>query len=239
MKQLIHKLIRKAGYELLNKEFMPSGISLQRDLAQNTDLTKIKTVFDIGANQGNMAVYFNSIFPNARILAFEPVTSTYELLVEHCRNFPRIKPYKFGFSDKEGGVKLYLQSNHGLNSINEEVNKPDADAGGGFEEIKLETIDGYCQREAITEIDLLKTDAEGLDLKIIKGGEALIKTGKIKYILSEVGFNEDNRRNTSFEEMRTYLYNNGYKLRAFYDQSNHGKLPYMNCANALFALQMK
>jgi FkbM family methyltransferase len=239
MKKLLHQLVKKAGYQLSKRDFMPSGISLERDMSQTIDLLSIKTVFDIGANKGDMALYFNEVFPNATISAFEPISSTYQLLVSACRSQSKIKPIQLGFAEEAGSVKVYLQTDHGLNSINNFVNKPDEKNGGKYEEIQLDTLDGYCKKNNIERIDLLKTDAEGLDLKIIKGAEGMLNAGKIKFILAEVGFNEDNLRNTFFEELRVYLYNKGFKIRGFYDQSNYGNLPYMTCANALFILQDK
>ncbi len=239
MKQLIYKLINKAGYHLAKREFMPSGISLDRDIEHILSVNKFNTVFDVGANIGEMAMYFAATFPNAQVLAFEPISSTYQSLVRTCKNKSAIKPIQLGFSNEAGIAKVYLQENHGLNSINSSVNKPDEKNQGKFEEIQLETIDQYCKKNAIEKIDLLKTDAEGLDLKIIQGAAGMIKAGKIRFILAEVGFNEDNLRNTFFEELRVYLYSRGYKIRGFYDQSNYGNMPYMTCANALFVLQSK
>jgi FkbM family methyltransferase len=239
MKKLLHYLIGRAGYTLLNTEYMPSGIALDRDIRHTIAPETFKTVFDVGANKGDMALYFSTAFPNAKIHAFEPISSTFQLLVNACKQVPNIQPVQLGFAEEPGLVKVYLQSDHGLNSINSNVNKPDEKNLGKFEEIRLDTLDAYCKREGISSIDLLKTDAEGLDLSIIKGAEELIKAGKVSYIMAEVGFSEDNLRNTFFEALRSYLYNYGYKVRGFYDQSNFGNKPYMTCANALFALQTK
>lgn len=239
MKEFIHKRLKKAGFILLKREFMPTGISLERDVSQNTSLSSIKTVFDVGANNGTMSLYFNDVFPNCKIHAFEPIGDTFQVLTKTTQGLKNVSCHKIGFSDAAGEVKIFLQADMGLNSLNDSVNVPDPKLGGKSEIVKIETIDEFCAKNNISSIDLLKTDAEGLDLKIIKGAENLIKAGKVKYILSEVGLNPDNNRNTPFDELKKYLFSHGYKLRAFYDQSNYGNKPYMTCANALFLLQEK
>jgi FkbM family methyltransferase len=239
MKTIIYKFIKALGFTLLKTKYMPSGISIERDIADTDDLTSIKTGFDVGANKGMMSLYFKGIFPEATIWSFEPISDTYDLLNANTKSFSNINRFKLGFAEIPGTVRVYLQKDHGLNSINESVNKPDPKFESKYEDIELDTINAFAQKNSIQNIDLLKTDAEGLDLKIIKGADELIKAGKIRYILAEVGFSEDNLRNTFFEELRLYLYSHGYKVRGFYDQSNFGNLPYMTCANVLFVLQGK
>ena len=234
MKKSIKKIIESLGYKIYNKYFMDCGIDLSYDISQFSNLNDIKIVFDIGANEGYMSDLYHNIFPNSDIHAFEPVSSTFQLLSKKVKNRKRVISHNFGFSNKIHEEKIYLQSDSGFNSVSKKVNKPDNNMDNKFETIRLDTIDNFCFQNNINKIDFLKSDTEGLDLLVLKGGENLIKKGQIKYILIEVGFNEDNHRNTNFEEVRKYLYNYGYKLRAFHDQHNFGNVPYITCVNALF-----
>lgn len=237
LKSLLNTLSQITGYLFLNKKKMDFGIFLDRDIAMDVNLSEVKIVFDIGANIGNTGLFYRSIFPNGIIYAFEPVSDTYKILVQNTKNIKNIVPVNIGFSDTEGIHKVYLQKDKGLNSLNAFVNLPDQSLNEKFEMINIETVDQFCLKHNITCIDFLKTDAEGLDLNVLKGAENLIRLKKIKFILSEVGFNEDNKRNTNFEALRHYLYNHGYKLRGFYEQSNFGNEKFMVSVNALFSLQ--
>jgi FkbM family methyltransferase len=239
MKKTIKLLIEKIGYKIYNKYFMDCGIDLEYDISKFTPLNEMKTIFDVGANAGYMTKFYRRIFPNSTIYSFEPISDTFEILKKKLKFQNNIKLFNIGFSDRTSKEKIYLQSDSGFNSINEKVNIPDEKMKGIFETISVETIDDFCSSNNIKSIDFLKTDTEGLDLKVLMGAEGLIKSGKIKYILVEVGFNEDNHRNTSFEEVRSYLFNYGYKLRGFHDQHNFGNVPYITCVNALFLLQKK
>jgi FkbM family methyltransferase len=237
IKKLIYDSIEKIGFMLLKKGYMPNGISLSRDVSKDYPLNKVRVVFDVGASVGAMSTYFAKEFPDAKVYAFEPIESTFKKLSHNVANNKRILPHHFGFSEKDSKEKVFLQADHGLNSINQKINIPDAKNQNAFEWIEIKRIDDFCKEQGITQIDFLKTDAEGMDLHILKGAENMIASGKVKYVLSEVGFHKDNERNTPFDDLKAFLFQHNFKLKAFYDQSDYGNKPYITCANALFKLQ--
>lgn len=237
MKSRIYKLFDRMGFALLKKEVMHTGVLLHQDLVRHCELSDFHMVIDAGANHGVMSRYFVDHFPNATVHAFEPVPSTYTTLLSHCKKIDRIVTVQKALSNREGHGTIYLQADSGLNSLNEKVNSPEP--SGAMEKVTVEvtTLNTYASAHGIKFIDLLKTDTEGLDLKVMQGASDFIDHGKVKYILTEVGFNEDDVRNTSFEEARKYLNARGFRLRGFYDQSNFGNKTYLTCANALFQYQ--
>lgn len=225
------------GFALLKKEVMHAGVFLHLDLSRHIDLAQFQTVIDVGANYGVMSRYFAEHFTNATVHAFEPVPSTFKTLVARCEQSDRIIPVQKAVSNEEGQATIYLQADSGLNSLNEKVNESSTSGNSEKVEVEVTTINAYAAAKGFTSIDLLKTDTEGLDLKVIQGASDLIDSGRVQFILTEVGFNEDNVRNTPFEEVRSYLYARNYKLRGIYDQSNFGNKRYLTCANALFQYQ--
>lgn len=239
MKTALHNIIGRSGYTLLKTAYMPNGISLVRDISKDTPKDLINLIFDVGAHYGVMTTYFASHFPKAQVYSFEPVSRTFETMKDNTGRFPNVKQVRLGFSSENGDAKVYLQADSGLNSLNSSVNTPDENAGGKFEVVPIRTIDSYCEENNIESIGILKTDAEGLDLAILQGAERMLRERRIRYILSEVGFHPDNTRNTSFDALRDYLFSHNFKLKAFYDQSDFGRKPFMTCANALFLLQEK
>ena len=65
---------------------------------------------------------------------------------------------------------------------------------GKFETTKVHasTIDLFCKKKKIKEIDLLKIDTEGHEEYVLKGAEKLLKKNKIKIIYVEVLANKNN-----------------------------------------------
>ena len=54
-------------------------------------------------------------------------------------------------------------------------------------EFNLSTLDLFCEREAIPNIDFLKIDTEGNELDVLEGAKKLLSGGKIKIIQFEFG----------------------------------------------------
>ena len=238
MKKLVHKLIDRAGYQLLNKKYMPCGINISRDMARDIDISTVKTIFDVGANIGNMSLNFFKNFDESQIYAFEPIQNTFSVLRKRTASFSRIKCYQIAFSDRKKNVEVFLQNDSGLNSLNGAVNLRCPKSNNDSEIVAVTTVGDFCVANEIDYIDMLKTDTEGLDLNVLRGAEPLLESQKIRYVLSEVTFDAKNNRNTQFVDVQSYLENFGFKLRSFYDQSDFGKKSFMTGCNALFFKQM-
>jgi len=53
--------------------------------------------------------------------------------------------------------------------------------------IKTETIDAYCQRNGIDNIDIFKIDVEGHELAVLKGAKEMLRTQRIRAVAYEIG----------------------------------------------------
>ena len=239
MKYIIKLILNKLGYKIIKKKYMGSGIDLLHDISIDRNIEDINIIFDVGANIGQTAKKFTNSFPKSTIYSFEPIYSSYIELKKNLSFANNIKFFQLGFSDKKSKVEVYHQSDSGLNSIKKEINKPGMNNPDSSEMVDIDTIENFCKKNKIKQIDLLKIDAEGMDLKVLYGTKSLITSSKIKYILVETGFGKGNIRNTSFESVYEFLINYNYKLRGLYDQSNWGGVPYLVSTNALFLLQAK
>ncbi|MFI7019997.1 FkbM family methyltransferase [Streptomyces sp. NPDC050164] len=125
------------------------------------------TVVDIGANIGAFAVQAAALWPQARILAFEPEPENYELLCENiaANGFEdRIVPARTAV-----GVsgQAYVNSAYGKSRVT-----GDADWGTPVES---RTVAEIFEAEKISRCDVLKIDAEGAEYTILDraAGEAL------------------------------------------------------------------
>jgi len=233
------RFVRKFGYLTHYGDEHASGIDMVYDITQNNKIKNIKTVFDVGASVGSMTNKFLNAFPNSTIHAFEPYSVSFEKLEKSFKGNIRVKPNKLALSNEPGELKMYIKKDSGYNSLSDISNKPDKDNNDKSEIVGISTIDLYCKEKGITEIDFLKIDTEGLEIKVLEGAVSLLKAGKIKYIFAECTFDKEYNQNTYFETLYTYLKQYNFKLRALYDQSTFGNTSYISCVNALFLLQEK
>lgn len=154
-------------------------------------LQKRIIIFDIGANRGEYLQEIINLFDNKAIIyAFEPLKKAHTFLKKKFINRKNIKLLNMGLSDKKGSSAIYydedssqLASLYPRNVVGMTLPAKLSKS----EEIKLLTIDDYCQKNKIQKIDLLKIDAEGHELKILNGAKNMIKKSKVNYIQFEFG----------------------------------------------------
>lgn len=74
--------------------FAESGLRVKicRDIKKHFPNTNVACVFDVGANVGEFSKSFGQEFPNATIYAFEPVNSTFEILVDSVASNSMVRP---------------------------------------------------------------------------------------------------------------------------------------------------
>jgi FkbM family methyltransferase len=226
--QRIAPLIRK-----LLKTRAPRGQSPWDDTADliNRDLS---TIFDVGANVGNVTVGLRNRFPSAEIYSFEPVAATYAILEANTAPLARVRRYRHGFSDHEFAQEIYVQRSSEWNSIAQNV-----DVGMGTAYIELKTIDTFCAQNNITHIDLVKTDTEGHDLAVVRGAMGMLSEGCIDVIYAEVGFHREDLGHTYFCELLEYMQKVDFQFFGLYELEgirfvNHPCYPWFPYANGLF-----
>jgi len=146
-------------------------------------------IFDIGANLGHYALAAHKLFGNnARIFSFEPSAATHATLVKSTAHLPMINTYRIGFGEKEEQLRLYSSGEGSSLASVYNLSQPlDTFKEEYSELIDISTIDLFCKKNEISEIDFLKIDIEGHELFALKGAKELIANHKIKFIQFEFG----------------------------------------------------
>lgn len=140
-------------------------------------IKEANVILDIGANIGVTSLYFASINPNARIIAFEPHPTNFKRLSENIGLNPtiqNIKTIKSALGSEETTMKMYEMDEHnpGNNQIIEEdINYPSVD-------VQIKVLDDILQTEGINKVDFIKIDVEGFEYFVLKGGLKMLKTNK-------------------------------------------------------------
>jgi FkbM family methyltransferase len=177
------------------------------------------TVFDVGANVGELTLLFSRFTAGAGVVhAFEPSRAAFERLEIVCRaaNRRTVVLNNLALAGKKGFIRLHVYEDDYL-SFNSQAARPLKDYGlnlepVGIEEIRATTVDDYCDEKGIEEIDLLKIDTEGAELQVMKGARKMLKSGRIKCLTFEFGqttFDMGNRP----EEIEDYLQEMNYNVR--------------------------
>jgi FkbM family methyltransferase len=142
-----------------------------------------RVIFDVGAQVGEWTEHALRINPRAEVHCFEPMAASFARLRERPWA-GRVACNPLALSDHEGEGVMHRDST----SLHERRLAPDAPSPDGpAETVRLTTLAAYCAAHAIGQIDLLKIDAEGHDMAVLRGGEAMVREGRIRRIQFEYG----------------------------------------------------
>lgn len=179
-----------------------------RDVYSKAILKKGLTVVDIGAHVGLYTVLAAEKVGNTgKVIAVEPAPKNYQQLQENIllNNFSNVTAVPMALSDHAGLEKLYIASLSICNSLNPDVVSKEERANS-YVEVKVGMLDDLLKSLNVRKIDILKIDAEGAELQILKGAEETLKNNpdlkiiaasyhypneikEIKDFLSKRGFN--------------------------------------------------
>lgn len=126
-------------------------------------------VIDVGANHGVYSLAMAKVVgPQGAVWSFEPSTATANLLERSISSngFTQSHLVRAAVSDHMGQAQLALASHSEWNALV----RGDAPAGA-TETVPLVTLDDGLERHGWRDIDLLKLDAEGEEVRILKGGK--------------------------------------------------------------------
>jgi FkbM family methyltransferase len=146
-------------------------------------------LLDVGANIGKYSLMLSMEFPNARIFSFEPNRNTFEILKGNVDDKTECINVGLGSEIKAGKIYTYadgVTSSHA--SIYSDVFKAFHEAEKIIDiNCEMITVEDFCAKRGIKEIDLLKIDTEGNELEVLKGCGKMLYEGRIKIIQFEFG----------------------------------------------------
>lgn len=152
------------------------------------------TIFDVGANTGEYSQAILAMACAIQLHCFEPVATTFSELTKRLANCVgadclHLNPY--GLSDKVETrmIKIYGEL-AGSNSLYERKSAVEFDSSFCTytqQAVSLITLDKYVADNEITQIDWLKIDVEGHELRVLQGAINSLSQGIIKGIQFEYG----------------------------------------------------
>lgn len=133
-------------------------------------------VFDVGANVGQWSTALLAQ-PGHRALLhlFEPASYSYARAVEAMGD--RAQVHALAMSSEPGEAELQIvKDGAGVNSL---VPVDRGSLPTRTEKVRVDTVDGFSGEHLISEITLLKIDAEGHDLSVLRGAAGMLARGAI------------------------------------------------------------
>ncbi len=178
-------------------------------------------ILDVGAHIGVAAAYLKTVYPKAKILAFEPNPSTAKLLRSNIKanNFEDITVVEAAVWKEEGEIPLYVDT----------VSANPWTWGDSLVEnlwgskmpptpimVKSVRLSSYLNQP----IDLLKLDIEGVEEEVIR--ECADDLSVVRNLILEYHGTPKTNPANRFEEIVRILEGVGFKLRLFQGGKERG-----------------
>lgn len=164
-----------------------------------TDFLKLKNIqvnamIDLGANYGEISLYFSKQNPDAKILAVEASPDNFEILKSNCaiQNFPTKNIILV--NEAVNSKKDLVDITKGVSAENMIVPQGIGVNQKKYETVKVgsDTLISFMNRYGLNNLDLLKIDIEGSEPLLYESIKQ--KVGSIKAILLEVGDKEKHEK---------------------------------------------
>jgi FkbM family methyltransferase len=183
-------------------------------------LSEGDTAIDIGAHSGQYAVLMAALCGHSgRVIAFEPDPYARQQLMTNIGLNPRLRRpvvEDVAVSDRPGSAVLYSRGGNAQSSLARSGVESQAHSDTEAIDIKLTTLDDYLREHHVPEPSWVKIDAEGAEIKILRGAPGLL-AGKAQilcelhpYVWPEMG--------DTLDELRALVAASGRRMR-YLDQT--------------------
>ncbi len=212
LKVILKSLLDKVGLKinLVKNLWYLDSFYLLKKLSTN----KSPVIFDIGASDGSSIIDFKKLFPDSKIFSFEPFPGSYQNLAAVSQQFKGSWHFEMALSDQDGLINFFVNKSKATNSIfSPKTTNSFIDAHAIFEkkiQVKSKMLDTFLEENRILEIDILKIDVQGGELKVFQGAKKTLENKLIKIIYTEIWFLEGYDRQPLFHDIASYLASYGY-----------------------------
>lgn len=172
----------------------------------------VNTVIDVGAHEGQSALHFHELLPNARIYSFEPLQDCFTRLNANLRDVPGFRSFNLALGDEKGTMSMhrseYSVSSSLLKMANLHKEAFPHSSGEALETVHVDTLDGMARELDLEDNILLKIDVQGYEAKVIMGGRNTLS--RVKVIVVETSFRELYEGQPLFREVYELLCEAGF-----------------------------
>ncbi len=193
----------------------------QKMLLEN-NVVNVHTIVDVGANVGFFSMMVRDLFPKSNIYSIEPVPQIFECLKKNL-NDEQSKVFNLAISNASAKVKMSFRKNESAFSHVIRNSEIDKSSESEIMDVEAVTLDVFCLRNGINNIDILKIDTETFELEVLEGAKETLTKTRLLHIEISI---KDNDRYT-FSQINSLLFSAKYnfQLVAFRNFTDKGDGP--------------
>lgn len=212
---LIHPVATRLGYSKQTKAIKKSNSSYSKNNLLLTFYSILKEInytpghiVDVGANHGTWTREALRYFPDAQYTLLEPQHWLRKSLDDILSSNPNVAFHGVGAGKEAGTFKFTIV--HREDSCSFRYTEAQA-KNLGFEQMELPvvTLNDFILDKGLPIPDIIKIDAEGLDLEVLEGASSFF--GKTEIFMVEAGI-VNKRIENNLLTVVDYMDKNGYRL---------------------------
>ena len=209
------RLDRITGLQLRGRT--TQGVSLEHDYCRF--LGRPRTVFDVGAHEGESLRDFLCWFPQATIHCFEPARTAFSVLAGRASRFPNVTCHNLAMGSVVGNSTLFVRTASLNSSLKQYPTHHSQERVVDTQSVQVATLDMVTDELGVEQIDLLKVDTEGGDLDVLLGARKLLENQRVRLVQVEAGVASDNHKHVGQRELEDHMTSFGYQIFGLYDQT--------------------
>jgi FkbM family methyltransferase len=220
---MINKITKLFGYTIIKTSYFKDVLITERKKISNSHLHSflknnffklIKTtelnvshILDVGANRGDWTRAALEYFPHTSITMVEPQTELNSHFGDLMAN-PNVRVFNIGLGSQTGIGKFTIAEVDDASTFR--LSEADAAKAGLRQiDVDIKTIDDFLKENHLSIPEIIKIDAEGLDLEVLSGATAIY--GKTEVIIVEAAVMASGLGNR-VEKVIRFLEERGYRL---------------------------
>lgn len=217
IRSIFHPLAVRLGYQLIpvKSEKAAAPPAHHKNTLLRTFYSVLKDagfepqhIVDVGANHGDWTRQALAMFPNARVTMLEPQSWLQPRFQDLLDKNPLVRFFPIGAGKSKGSFLFTITERD--DSCTFRLSAEEANARGlEQKEIPVLTLNELISANGLPIPDLVKIDAEGLDLEVLEGASELM--GHTEVFMVEAGIVNKAFANNLHDLVR-YMDQKGYRL---------------------------
>jgi FkbM family methyltransferase len=183
------------------------------------------TFVDVGTHVGFFSSLAASLVGNeGRVVSFEPEARNFAHLNDHValNRFANVERVNAAVgasegqaefwvnADNDGGHALWNVGDHPFNAMSREHQQRQT--------VSVTTLDKHFTKSTVTTPKLIKIDAEGSELSVLRGAQSLLRR-RVPYVVCEINHFALERMGTNEDELRAYMTSHGYETNVLHPET--------------------
>lgn len=178
---------QSAVLQIGNYQILTNSLPMASSYAQHPENNKVisrlinmlsreggVSMIDIGANCGDTCAMAKKDCPNLEVLCIEGDDTLFEILTQNAVQFTNTELIKCYLGEKPDRIQVSIDQIGKNNTLSVKDTK-----GVNFAEVEIKTLDQVVEGWAgLSKLRFIKCDTEGFDIRVLMGGEKLIRSKK-------------------------------------------------------------